>query len=1511
MVSSVFVVVATILSVTFVLQSRSMKAALDEKADEYVSRISHILEIPLWNFDQAHISQIGSIFAGNELISGLRVDDDQGRTLFETSHTNDNAPKIIKSSEIVYEGKVLGRVILSVSQSKYISDLKSLLMVTLLTLFIALLVIALGTDYLLITFLRHPLASLEKAMDRVTAGDFFHTPQWTYRELSTIARRYAEMAETVHRREENLKWINVELQKEIAEHRMTEERLAFSNAVLMTQLENSPDGVLVVNPEGRVSLFNHRFAEMWEVPAPLLEGGSAEDLLAGIRERVTVPERPAALTVSRDDSPAVPHWEELRLKDGRHFSVTTTPLTGGEGKPIGMAWYFHDSTDQKRTEELLRENEARYRSLFEDSPISLWEEDCSEVKRYLDALRPSVSDLRAYFQTRPEAVMECMELVKVIDVNHETLKLMKAENKAALFRSLKAVLTDDAVNVFKENLIALYNGQNRFTVETTHRALTGEDLDVSITFLTAPGFEDTWAKVFVSVIDITERKNSERALRRSEEEYRILVENLSDLVVKVDLEGRFLFVSPSFCDLFGKSEAELIGEPYLPLVHEEDREPSSRALSQILHPPHTCSVEQRALTRYGWRWLAWSDKAVLDDEGNVVSVVAVGRDIHDKIEYERALALSEERFRTAVDTFIEGFAILDPVHDREDRIVDFRFTHINDAGCRLNKQDRDAHLGTTLLKLFPHLERHGMVKDLVQVMESGEPLQREYRFFDGDDPPGGTGSFRRSIEIRAVKLGNGLSVVWGDTTQKNLAEQALRMAQFALDRTRDAVFWITEDARFSYVNEAACEALGYAREELLQLEVFDLDADPEHIREIWRDHWEELRNRGSFVFESFHRRKNGSLFPVEIMVNLLTFEGKEFNCAFARDITERRRAEEELRLREHELAQAKYMLELVLNTIPVRIFWKDVHSRIIGCNLAFARDAGYDSVEEIIGLKDSDTRWRKWAGLYRIDDVRVMQTGKAELNVERPQSAADGRTIWLRTSKIPLRDPDGALIGVLGVYEDITESKQAQEALRRANLVLENSPLMLFRWRAAPHWPVELVSENVRQLGYTPEQLLSGEILYARLVHPEDLARVGREVEEAVDRGLDRFRQEYRIICHNGNVRWVEDRTFVERDDAGRVTHFQGIVMDITERRLAEVALRDSEQKFRSLFENMTEGVALHQMILDGAMKLVDYRILDVNPAYEKHTGLSPDRVKGALASQVYGMEPAPFLEEFGQVAATGRSLVFETYFPLLERHFQISVFSPGQGMFATVFEDITGRKQNEAELKAKNEEMERFVYTISHDLKSPLVTIQSFLRFLEQDLQCRDEDRIRRDMDHMHNAATRMNRLLNELLELSRIGRKINPPEEVLLQDLVEEALHMVAGRVAEKGVRVEISPTPILLYGDRTRLVEVFQNLIDNAAKFMGEQAAPQIWIGAQEEKEWFVLYVKDNGMGIDPRHLGKLFNLFEKLDPSSDGTGVGLALVKRIIETHSGKIWVESDGPGRGAAFYFTLPKKMKQN
>jgi len=226
-------------------------------------------------------------------------------------------------------------------------------------------------------------------------------------------------------------------------------------------------------------------------------------------------------------------------------------------------------------------------------------------------------------------------------------------------------------------------------------------------------------------------------------------------------------------------------------------------------------------------------------------------------------------------------------------------------------------------------------------------------------------------------------------------------------------------------------------------------------------------------------------------------------------------------------------------------------------------------------------------------------------------------------------------------------------------------------------------------------------------------------------------------------------------------------------------------------------------------------------------------------------------------------------------------------------------------ELEDKNAELERFSYTVSHDLKTPLITIRGFLSILAKDLAEGRTDRWRNDLARVTGAADMMERLLNELLNLSRVDRVANPAERVPFAQVVEDALAVLRPQLEPRGIELVVDGALPSVYGDRLRLVEVVQNLVENAAKFMGEQPRPRIRIGARFGDEPALL-VQDNGIGIEPRHHEKIFGLFQKLDPEVEGTGVGLALVKRIVEVHGGRVWVESTGRGQGTTVCFTLPQ-----
>lgn len=256
-----------------------------------------------------------------------------------------------------------------------------------------------------------------------------------------------------------------------------------------------------------------------------------------------------------------------------------------------------------------------------------------------------------------------------------------------------------------------------------------------------------------------------------------------------------------------------------------------------------------------------------------------------------------------------------------------------------------------------------------------------------------------------------------------------------------------------------------------------------------------------------------------------------------------------------------------------------------------------------------------------------------------------------------------------------------------------------------------------------------------------------------------------------------------------------------------------------------------------------------------------------------------------------------------------------------TIFRDITDRKRAEKELqqlirelKTANEMMERFVYTVSHDLRSPLITIQGFIDLLREDMNANEMERAWNDLEYIKNNAAKMDLLLTDTLHLSRIGRIVKEPESVQFGELVHETLEQIAGQIRSSNVEVSVADEFPIVQVDRIRIVEVLVNLIENSINYMGEQPHPKIEIGyrmdddsdgdGEEQEPEPVFFVRDNGIGIDKSQHEKVFELFYKVEKNSKGTGAGLTIVKQIIEVHGGRIWIESE-MGKGCTVCFTLP------
>jgi len=250
------------------------------------------------------------------------------------------------------------------------------------------------------------------------------------------------------------------------------------------------------------------------------------------------------------------------------------------------------------------------------------------------------------------------------------------------------------------------------------------------------------------------------------------------------------------------------------------------------------------------------------------------------------------------------------------------------------------------------------------------------------------------------------------------------------------------------------------------------------------------------------------------------------------------------------------------------------------------------------------------------------------------------------------------------------------------------------------------------------------------------------------------------------------------------------------------------------------------------------------------------------------------------------------------------------KGAVATI-SDISWRKRADEErerllkeLEAKNTELERFTYTVSHDLRAPLITIQGFAEMLRKDLEQNEMEKVESDLKFIENGTAKMEHLLKDTLQLSRIGRVANPPEDVPFGEIVQEALEQTTGQIKSSGVEISVVEDFPTVHVNRMRIVEVLVNLITNSINYMGEQVRPKIDIGYRTDDGGTVFFVRDNGIGIDKSQHEKVFEVFYQVDSSSKGTGAGLAIVKRIIEVHGGRIWIESE-KGKGCIVCFMLP------
>ncbi|MEN6620741.1 MAG: GAF domain-containing protein [Smithella sp.] len=359
-------------------------------------------------------------------------------------------------------------------------------------------------------------------------------------------------------------------------------------------------------------------------------------------------------------------------------------------------------------------------------------------------------------------------------------------------------------------------------------------------------------------------------------------------------------------------------------------------------------------------------------------------------------------------------------------------------------------------------------------------------------------------------------------------------------------------------------------------------------------------------------------------------------------------------------------------------------------------------------------------------------------------------------------------------------------------------------------------------------------------------------------------------------------------------------------------ALQESEKRYRSLFENMNEGFALHEILCDESGIPYDYRFLDVNPTFEKLTGQNRENIIGRTMKEVLPHEDPLWIERYTKMALSGEPIHFENYSRRLKRYYEVTAYCTAPLRFAVIFRDVTERKQiekdltdNTVQLEQSNKELESFSYSVSHDLRAPLRAIDGYSKMILRKQGNNFDEETKRQFNQIRKSAKAMSQLIDDLLAFSRLGQQTMNAKSFNMRNLIEETWQELKNANPDRNMFLTFKTIPSA-FGDKALLKQVLVNLFTNAVKFTKNRNIAEIEVGGSKEGNQIIYYIKDNGVGFDMQFRDKLFGVFQRLHNASEyeGTGIGLALVQRVIFRHGGRVWAEGK-VNEGATFYFSLP------
>ncbi|WP_226008233.1 PAS domain S-box protein [Natrinema salinisoli] len=979
------------------------------------------------------------------------------------------------------------------------------------------------------------------------------------------------------------------------------------------------------------------------------------------------------------------------------------------------------------------------------------------------------------------------------------------------------------------------------------------------------------------VRDVSEQKQRLKTIESAQASYDSMTSVLDEANIGVfvlDDEFEVAWADETIERYFGLDRDDLIGRDKRQVVHElvaDTVDDPDRFVETVLatYDDNSNIGEFEFRITAGddreERWLEHRSKPIESGE-HAGGWIELYYDITDRKRSEDARHETEEQFQSLVDA-VEEDAIFRL--DAEGHVVSW-----NEGAKAIKGYDSEEVLGEHFSRFYTEEDRAAGVpeRNLERAAEAGSIEDEGWRVRkDGT-------RFWANVTITAVRDEKGITQgylkITRDMTDRHEREQELKSElQRVFGRISDAFYAVDEEYRFTHVNERAEQLLEHSEGELLGKNIWEAFPTIDRMDDV-RDAFETAMNSQESTSLEFY---NDNL---EFWVEANLYPSESGISVYFRDVSERKERERELE---------RY--ERTIETVWDGVVTLDSDNRFVMVNDAFCEMSGYDR-EELLGervtlIHDEDVNKR---AEELNEDVLAGEMEYATIEFDLETAGGDRVPVEGRFGP---NEASGGSIGRASVVRDISERKERERELAKYEKIVETANDGIYTVDEDGRFT--MVNDAYTDLtGYSQEELLGSHV---SLVVDEDTIERATSLEKAIAEGsTDKSMIEATVRTADGG-RIPAEATFAMLP--GDRTERIGIARDISERKERERALEESERRYRTLVENFPNGaVGLYDE--DLTYNVVGGELLD-------GLGFSPDEI---VDTTIYGRYPDELVDRIEpnfRAVFDGESNSFDID---LDEHTLLAHTLPVRNADDEIYagmlvvQDVTELREYQRQLEESNERLEQFAYAASHDLQEPLRMVTSYLQLIENQYgDALDEDG-EEFIEFAVDGAERMRQMIDGLLEYSRIETRGDPFEPVDLDDVLDDVREDLQIRIDKSNAEITTDDLP-RVDGDDSQLRQVFQNLLSNAIEYSGDEP-PQVDISATRDGEQWIISVQDNGIGIDPNEQERIFEVFQRLHTHEEhsGTGIGLALSRRIVERHGGEIWVDSE-PDEGSTFSFTLP------